>query len=789
MGRVHELSKIRELLNDKSVRLLTILAPGGMGKTRLAIEVAHGQVDRFADGLYFVPLAPITSSDDMITAIGDTMGFMFHGEQSPSKQLLAYLQDRSLLLILDNFEHLLDSASWITEMLQVSPDVTVIVTSRERLNLHGETIYTLFGLHYPTWDSPDDIFTYDAVNLFMQCARRIQVDFEVEPVNLSQLRHICKLTAGMPLAIELAVGWIDILSLEQIAGEIQQGLDILETELRDLPVRHRSIRATFDRTWHRLTHDEQTIFAKLSVFRGGFTLSAAQAIAGAEVRHVRRFTQKALVQSEIEDRLSIHELLRQYAAEKLLNGGDSDDAEQAHSVYYLNFLAERDHDIKGRRQQAGLQEIQIDFENIRKGWLWAIQHNQYSSINPALDALVNFGEMSFSLTNTRTLIQQTIPALQSLADKNGQLTLDRVIIRCERVNYLLGEAIDADKLRDILIGLRTRDTHHEIAYCLEILGTHYHWRAGDYDAAMACYDECLALWRRQGDDFYVAQVLRNVHHVYRIQNQVDHSLESLRELVSIRREIGDDINLCASLCVIGWVLCFYGEFQEADALQDEALRIQERIGRVPYYGYILGVKATINFWRGDISAAEHQLQTAQGFSDGRDYLGLQLYLRIRSGWLASIMGDYHRGHDLCNINELELLPNVETAAMWGLALAQCGRGYLGAAWQSLHQTLRTAIHYTRGTTYQQLCCPIAAVLCAQAGEFARAGELIGITQAAPKELMGWLEQWQLFQSTSKRLEEEFDTETYVGLVERGAHRDLDEVVDELLAGIDGNATY
>jgi predicted ATPase len=190
------------------VRLVTILAPGGMGKTRLSLAAAEGQLWRFADGVFFVPLASLTSPDDIATTIAASVSFSFFGSEPPQKQLLAYLHDRHLLLVLDNFEHLLDGAPLVTAILQAAPAVKVLVTSREKLNLSGETVFTLAGLHFPDWETSADALTYDAVKLFMQSAHHVRPDFELPADELVYLARICRLTAGMPLGIVLAAGWL-----------------------------------------------------------------------------------------------------------------------------------------------------------------------------------------------------------------------------------------------------------------------------------------------------------------------------------------------------------------------------------------------------------------------------------------------------------------------------------------------------------------------------------------------------------------------------------------------------
>jgi len=229
IGRQQVLVDLAQLIADPNTRLLTILAPGGMGKTRLALVAAERQLYHFADGVFFVPLAPLATADNIVTTIAEHIGFSFHGSASPGEQLLDYFRDRHILLVLDNFEHLLDGAGLVTGIIQSAPHSKVLATSREKLNLSGETVFTLFGLHVPDWETPDDALAYDAVQLFMQSAQRVRPDFELRTEDLDDLARICHLMEGMPLGIVLAAGWVDVLSLEQIVAELEQGIGILET--------------------------------------------------------------------------------------------------------------------------------------------------------------------------------------------------------------------------------------------------------------------------------------------------------------------------------------------------------------------------------------------------------------------------------------------------------------------------------------------------------------------------------------------------------------------------------
>jgi DNA-binding CsgD family transcriptional regulator len=261
VGRTQEINAIAGLLANPDVRLVTLLGPGGMGKTRLALEVGWRLVEPEAfgtpwitlpDGVYFVPLQPVTTPDNMLWAVAEAVGFPFQSdERAPQQQLLDFFREKRLLLVMDNFEHLLDGAELVSIILEAAPGVQVLVTSRETLNLHAETVCSLDGLPFP--GNVEDTPNYDAARLFVLGAQRACVDFALQPDDLPSLARICRLVEGMPLAILLAAAWVEVLSVPEIAEEIARSFDFLTAEMRDAPRRQWSIRAVFEPTWERLS--------------------------------------------------------------------------------------------------------------------------------------------------------------------------------------------------------------------------------------------------------------------------------------------------------------------------------------------------------------------------------------------------------------------------------------------------------------------------------------------------------------------------------------------------------
>ena len=270
VGREQELAELQQLLARPDVRLVTILGAGGMGKSHLAQELAWRERERTQAGVFFVALAAVTDAEGMILAIIDALGYPLQPDgRSPKQQLLDYLDRKQMLLVLDNFEHLLTAAGLVNTMLGVALGVKIVVTSRAPLQLSGETHFVLGSLAYPAETAAADALDYAAVILFMARARRLQPTFAPGADEQNAIVRICRLVAGMPLGILLAASWIPLLSPQTIADEITRNLDFLEAELRDLPERHHSLRAVFTQSWQQLADMERTVFMRLAVFRRG----------------------------------------------------------------------------------------------------------------------------------------------------------------------------------------------------------------------------------------------------------------------------------------------------------------------------------------------------------------------------------------------------------------------------------------------------------------------------------------------------------------------------------------
>ena len=447
VGREQELAELQRLLARPDVRLVTILGAGGMGKSHLAQELAWRYRERTEAGVFFVALAAVTDAEGMILAVIDALGYPLQPDRrSPEQQLLDYLHRKQLLLVLDNFEHLLTAAGLVDTLLRVAPGVKILVTSRAPLQLSGETHYVLGSLAYPAQAATTAAFDYGAVTLFIARARRLRPTFAPSADEQSAIVRICRLVEGMPLGILLAASWIPLLSLQTIADEISHNLDFLEAELRDLPERHHSLRAVFTQSWQRLADTERTVFMRLAVFRRGFTRQAAQSVAGASLPTLRVLVNQSLLQVEQGERYTLHELLRQYAATELAAAQQSTATHARHCAYYLDWLAQRAGDLTGPRQAVTLAEVETEYENVRVAWEWAVAHANSEQIVQAMESLGFFYEWRGRFQEGERAFAQAAESLGQGKQSTESHILVRLLVWQAKFRQVLGDYDDAKQL-------------------------------------------------------------------------------------------------------------------------------------------------------------------------------------------------------------------------------------------------------------------------------------------------------------------------------------------------------
>jgi len=399
VGRRRELMDLIRRLTDPDCRLLTLTGPGGIGKTQLALQAAHtiaegwAGTEELAGGVVFVPLAAIDTLSGFVSALGAAAQFNFYPNLPPTEQVLEYFRSKRMLLVLDNFEQLLEAVDFVGELLAAAPGLRLLVTSRTALNLQQEWFHPVDGLSFPAADAEiTQLAQLDAVRLFDQHARRVRSDFSLHDAREAVVR-LCRFVEGMPLAIELAASWLKVLSVDQVLAALQRSLDILTTRERNVAPRHRSMRAVLAQSWDLLPAGEQHMLAGLSVFRGGFTADAAEAVAGATLDVLAMLVERSFVRYERDGRYGVHELIRQYGGEQLKRSATAmAEACAAHGAYYIEFLAARRAALAGDDQPAAVAQILAEHENVLAAWQSATAQHNFAAIERVGQSLAVFYE-------------------------------------------------------------------------------------------------------------------------------------------------------------------------------------------------------------------------------------------------------------------------------------------------------------------------------------------------------------------------------------------------------------
>lgn len=412
VGRERELEELSALLDHPDARLMTLVGIGGMGKTRLALETARLLDLRkaFADGIYFVSLAPITTADAVLPALAHALGVSSTSSDLKSA-VLRFLANKQALLIFDNCEHVLAGMSIASEVLTAAPKIKIIATSRERLMMRAEQVYGVGGMDLAEGATLAEAAGSSAVRLFVQSVRHAQTQFKLTEDNVADVVRLCRLVHAMPLGIELAAAWVESLSLRDVADEIARSMDFLTHAWLDAPERQRSMRGVFEWSWQLLNEADRRTYHALSVFRGGFTREAAQSVAGASLGVLTRLSHKSLLQ-QANGRYAIHELLRQFAAEQL----DSEAAEARHSQYYMTFVTARESGLKQNQPGVAIADIRTEIDNFRQAWGWAVAHTCLDEIYAATHTVWMFCQAAAPLQEQERLFGLAVEGLQAALD-------------------------------------------------------------------------------------------------------------------------------------------------------------------------------------------------------------------------------------------------------------------------------------------------------------------------------------------------------------------------------------
>jgi predicted ATPase len=759
IGREQEIADIKRLLLDEpGCRLLTLVGPGGIGKTRLALATAVQLLNAFPNGTYFVSLASVTEAEDIVPAMATALNLTFYGQREPKEQLLDYLRSKKLLIVADNFEHLLGKSHLFTEIISQAPEVSLLVTSRERLNLQEEWSYDVQGLSFPVGLAAEEVEatqgleTYSSLKLFLQRASRATASFTPTPEETADIIRICQLVQGMPLGIELAASWARAMTCREIADEIEHNLDFLTTPLRNIPERHRSLRVVFEQTWDRLSLEEQTVLQQLSVFRGGCTREAAEHVTGATLSALSALIDKALLHRTNTGRYELHELIRQFAEGKLSAIDQAKTTRDAHCTYFANFLYQRESDLKGRRQKTAANEIETDIENVRIAWNWAVEQAHVELLSQALGGLGLAYEWYGRYQEGERTYDYATKKLTEIKTSQGQGTLINILIWQARFGEVLGKNDHASQLlhqAQALLetpALATQDTRSEQTAILMGLGR-VAYNHGDFRTAEQFYEQSLALYRKLNDRWEEAQALLALEGVGRnhlesgdlkkFQQQAEASKQLVLESLVIFRSLGDQANVARGNLVLGFVFMTLGQGIEAQLALEECITICKDLGRSNNINLIwaTGTLGLIKGWYFGLyeqmrAEAQVMRDLAQelGFSEGT-MLGLGY-----TGLAALAQGAYQETQQI--FQEFVVLGQpkgdrnnlASNLAILGFATRKLGDKIQAHHYLAKSLQISLEIRAFRGALYG---LPLAALLLADYGDIVRAIEVQALVWSFP----------------------------------------------------------
>ncbi len=666
VGRTEEVAELTRLLANHGCRLITLLGPGGMGKTRLALEMARNMVSeqqrRFLHGVVFVPLVGVETLAQLVAALGHALAFTFQAQGVPETQLLHYLHDKELLLVLDNFEQLVNApiAAFVRQLLDRAPDLKLLITSRVRLHLQGEQIYWMQGLHVPmttamtTTLNVAEMATYSSVQLFLATAQRSQPHYALTTDDAPAVMAICQLVQGMPLALELAAAWISVLTPAEIAAELMRDLDFLASEAHDLPLRQRSIRAVFDTSWRLLTKNEQALYPKLSIFRNGFTRQAAEQITGASLSGLATLVNKSLLQYDHRtNRYNLHELLHQFDADKLAQTPAVETIiREQHSTYYCAFLAAQADKLNFVTEPLTRMPIAADFENIFAAWAWATDYGRLERLSETIDSL---SSLCMRLTRCQEyvfLLKSTVTKLEELCashlrETQLQYVYAKVLAYYGNVVELVGNRVEARQLLQkslnyfCLPELIDKDTRTMRAFILGWLGdTSYSAEAQQY------YTQALALSRSVGAKQHIAEMLLSQSNLIITcnTNKLAAAQRLAEEALTIHRELDDKIGLSWSLHTLSRLALHHGDYKTCEQMSRESLTIHQELQQKDGIAYRVTMLASATLMAGKFTETQVHAKEAATIWAELGFKANATAVELMLGLASLHQGDYIAAH-------------------------------------------------------------------------------------------------------------------------------------------------
>lgn len=638
LGRDAELNHLSTLLRNPTCRLITLVGMGGVGKTRLGIQAARREVASFRDGVWLLSLVGLGAVKHLPAALAEALHIPIRQQADYTAQVLAYLRERQLLLLLDNCEHLLPELTpLIDDVLAIAPSVTILCTSRERLRLTAEWVVEVSGLAVPTDTAAQPAAETGAVQLFVERAQQVNGMLQHTTAEHAAIIRLCQLVGGVPLAIELAAALTRILSCEEIAAELAHSLEVLTASVQPHDPRHQSMRAVFDHSWRLLASGEQEVLERLAVFRGTFERQAAEQVAHATLPILTALLDKSLLQRTDDNRFRMHELLRQYATERLRQRPiEQTETLNRHAAYYAGFLAARQPFLFTPHEKQAIDEVATEIENVRLAWQWLVAHVPAASLDQVVRVLAYLyyvrdwlQEGVDALATAAHMLQTTLPA-EATPPLPAHTTLGKVLTYQGLLLVMRGDYLAA---RECL--QRVEHYIHEPAAWWE-QGLAYNflamaaYRMGNHDEVLTYAQHALDIATKIQDVWTRGFAQTFMGYGGKARGRYDEALRAFEQALADFRLIGDQRSISLWTCELGDVYCRMAQFDRARAALSEARTLSGRLNHQAGLVLALDNLGRVELLSGNPAQAlelfRESLALAQQIGDQWDIARIESYL-------------------------------------------------------------------------------------------------------------------------------------------------------------------
>lgn len=673
VGREADLEGIEALLRRDDVRLITLTGTPGVGKTRLALQVASAVLDTFPDGVFFVELAPIRDVALIPTAIATAVGIRETGHDSIMEASKAELRERELLLVLDNFEHLISAATLVTELLRACPSVTILATSRQPLHVYGEYEVVVSPLDVPdpmAVSTVEALHQSEAVTLFVQRAEAARMDFALTDKNGPITAEICARLDGLPLAIELAAARVRSLTVEALLPLLEHRLDVLTGGPADIDPRHQTLRDTIDWSYQLLDAEQQALFRRIAIFDGGCVEETLQAVCVVEGEQrlpplggIASLVDGALLQAIGGDRrFRMFETIREYGIERLKESQESETIARRHAEYYLHLAETAEPALRGPEQRTWLERLEQEHDNVRAALRWSVTHRQAEITLRLTSALWRFWFRHGHLTEGQRWLAT------ALTEQPG--TSLRL-----RAKALLGSATIADNRGDYTLAKKQleesgslfrdlgdkRGTAGVLASLASLVD-----QQGDYKQATALLEESITLFTEVGDQQGAARTLGNLASLVDQQGDYERAATIMGESIALLKNLGDKQGTSRAVGVLGIMELGEGHLASARELLDESVALLRELGDKVSIAYMLINRASVALSEADFGRASEVLRESEAlFRELGSKRGIA-YTFVNQSCVAEEQGDLTRAAQLLE-EGVTLLQQL--GDRWGVASA------------------------------------------------------------------------------------------------------------------------